>query len=77
MEPTSIMAPLMQFGFAGFSFALLGVLVWLAREGIKALKRNSEVIAQFNSLVGTIINQNDALMAQNTKILAMFEAKGN
>lgn len=69
METTSIMAPLMQFGFAGFAAALLAILVWLMRQGIKAFKRNTEVIGQFNSLVGTIIAQNDSLMKQNNEIM--------
>lgn len=46
MEPTtSIMNPVMQWGFAGLSVVLLIILVWLIRELLQVLKDNNAVIA--------------------------------
>lgn len=42
---TSIMNPLIQFGFAGLSIILLGILVWLIRQLLDVLKENSRVIS--------------------------------
>ena len=45
-ETSVIMSPLLQYGFAGFSIVLLGVLVWLIRELLSVLKENNRVIAE-------------------------------
>jgi len=42
---TNLMTPIMQYGFAGFSVILLGILIWLVRELLKVLKENNKVIA--------------------------------
>jgi len=42
---TNLMTPVMQYGFAGFSVILLGILIWLIRELLKVLKENNIVIA--------------------------------
>jgi len=46
MEPTTIMGPVIQYGFAGFSLILLAILVWLIRELLTVLKTNNRVIAE-------------------------------
>lgn len=43
---TTVMSPLIQYGFAGFSLILLAVLIWLIRELLKVLKENNKVIAE-------------------------------
>ena len=40
------MSPLIQYGFAGFSLILLGVLIWLIRELLGVLKENNKVISE-------------------------------
>lgn len=42
---TNLMNPIIQYGFAGFSVILLGILIWLVRELLKVLKENNKVIA--------------------------------
>lgn len=42
---TSIMNPLIQWGFAGLCLILLGILVWLIRQLLEVLKENNRVIA--------------------------------
>lgn len=39
------MSPIIQYGFAGFSLILLGVLIWLVRELLAVMKENNRVIA--------------------------------
>lgn len=48
MEPqvtTSIMNPVIQWGFAGLSIVLLGILVWLIKQLLNVMDKNNEVIA--------------------------------
>lgn len=54
MEPTPIMAPLIQYGFAGFSLILLAVLVWLIRELLIVLKANNKVIAENTQAIKSV-----------------------
>lgn len=42
---TTIMNPVIQWGFAGLCLILLGILVWLIRELLSVLKENNRVIA--------------------------------
>ncbi len=46
MDETVIMSPLIQYGFAGFSIVLLGVLIWLTRELLSVVKESNKVIAE-------------------------------
>lgn len=54
MGPTSIMGPLIQYGFAGFSLILLAVLVWLIRELLTVLKANNKVIAENTQAIKSV-----------------------
>jgi len=40
----SVFVPFVQYGFAGFSFVLLGVIFWMIRKLIDVVSKNSEVI---------------------------------
>lgn len=53
-ETSIIMSPLLQYGFAGFSLILLGVLVWLIRELLAVLKANNKVIAENTQAIKTV-----------------------
>ena len=44
-EPTNIMTPIVQYGFAGLCVVLLGILVWLIKELLVILKENNRVIS--------------------------------
>ena len=37
--------PVIQYGFAGFAAALLGIVVWLVRRLLAVLDQNTKVIA--------------------------------
>jgi len=41
----------MQYGFAGFAFLLLGVVVWMFKEVSKVVQENTKVITQFVDMV--------------------------
>jgi len=51
---TSIMSPLIQYGFAGFSLILLAVLIWLIRELLSVLKENNKVIAENTHAINSV-----------------------
>lgn len=46
MDKLSMMSPILQYGFGGFSFVLLGILVWLIRKMLKSSDANTAVIAR-------------------------------
>ena len=48
------MSPLIQYGFAGFSLILLGVLIWLIRELLLVLKENNRVIAENTQAIKSV-----------------------
>jgi len=53
-ETSVIMSPLIQYGFAGFSLILLGVLIWLIRELLSVLKENNRVIAENTQAIKSV-----------------------
>jgi len=53
-ETSVIMSPLIQYGFAGFSLILLGVLIWLIRELLLVLKENNRVIAENTQAIKSV-----------------------
>lgn len=46
MDPTTIvpLAPVLQWGFAGFALLLLGVIVWLIRQLLDVLAKTNRVV---------------------------------
>jgi len=63
-----LLQPLAQFGFAGFSAVLLGMVIWLTRRLLEALDRNSNVIAQNTAALQTLTSTVTELMALNRAI---------
>jgi len=53
MDTDAILAPIIQYGFAGFSAVLLIILVWLTRALLKALTQNTHVIDRNTSAIET------------------------
>ncbi|MDO8303435.1 MAG: hypothetical protein Q7T18_09355 [Sedimentisphaerales bacterium] len=45
MEQSSIMQPIIQYGFAGMCVVLLGILVWLISKLLAILEKTNQVIA--------------------------------
>jgi len=43
-ETTTIMQPIMQFGFAGLCVALLGIVIWLIKQLLAVIDRNNIVV---------------------------------
>lgn len=58
---TSIMNPLIQWGFAGLCLILLGILVWLIRQLLEVLKENNRVISMNTDAIGKV-----GVTAENT-----------
>lgn len=61
MEP--IMLPILQYGFAGFSLVLLGLLVWLVRQLIILQKHDTEVIAGNTQVVSGLTKAVESVLA--------------
>jgi len=51
---TTVMNPVMQWGFAGLSVILLIILVWLIRELLAVLKENNRVISTNTQAIQTV-----------------------
>jgi len=62
----------MQYGFAGFAFILLGIVVWMFKEVSKVVQENTKVITQFLDIVNevrTSVNTNHTLLTTIHNIL--------
>jgi hypothetical protein len=48
MDPTIItpLAPVLQWGFAGFCLLLLGIIVWQTKQLLNVIKANNRVVTQ-------------------------------
>jgi len=57
----------MQYGFAGFSFLLLGIVVWMFKEVSKVVRENTKVITQFVDMVHDLHegDQQNRIILQN------------
>lgn len=49
-----LLSPLLQYGFAGLSLVLIGVLAWLMNAVLKALSKSSDVIAANTQAIHTV-----------------------
>lgn len=65
---TSIMSPIMQWGFAGFSGILLSILVWLIRELLKVLKENNRIIASNTEAINRVGGSADSTLQTVSKL---------
>ncbi len=52
---THVMSPIIQFGFAGFSVILLGILIWLIRELLTVIKENNRIIAANTIAIASVV----------------------
>lgn len=56
---------LIQYGFAGMSMVLIGIIVWLITKLIEVIQKNNSVIAK---LIDTIKSQDESHKKTETKI---------
>jgi cell division protein FtsB len=51
MDPTTItpLTSVLQYGFAGFSLVLVGVIVWLIRQLLAVLRANNRALASLTA----------------------------
>jgi hypothetical protein len=60
MDPTvpaqalNALTPILQYGFAGFSLLLLGVIVWLVRQLINVLRANNRALDRLTAALVTV-----------------------
>ena len=60
MEET-LASPVIQYGFAGFSLILVGVIVWLIKQLLIVLKDNPQAIHELTVVVSKVNDQNTVL----------------
>jgi hypothetical protein len=48
------LTPALQWGFAGFSLILVGVIVWMIRRLLDVLRSNTEALTQLTGVVGDV-----------------------
>ena len=63
-EAVELFTPAIQYGFAGFSFFLLCILVWLVRRLLDVLDSNNRVI----------VSNTDAIRACNDAVMHELQA---
>lgn len=66
MTDITLMSPYIQFGFAGFAFVMLGVVVWMIRNLLKVMRETNTVIGGNTEIIGAVHSSMD-----ETKLLAV------
>lgn len=56
-QAASLFSPMVQYGFAGFCFLLLGLVFWMIRKLLDIIVKNNEVIERNTSTIGNLLNQ--------------------
>lgn len=56
-EITGIFAPLLQYGFAGFSFILLAFIFWLVVRLLRVLSETNMVVARNTDAIAQLTRQ--------------------
>lgn len=59
----NMMDPILQFGFAGLSVVLLGILVWLVKQFLAAIQRHNEALVEVVKDTTEVIKDNTAAIA--------------
>ena len=63
-----MVAPIVQYGFLGFSAVLLGVVIWLIKKLLGVLERNSEVIARNTEAIRDLTSMTCDLLKLNRSL---------
>ena len=53
-ETVNILTPTLQYGFAGFSLILVGIIVWLIKRLLGVLEANNQIIADNTTAIRDI-----------------------
>ena len=56
------MSPFIQFGFAGFSVLLLGLIFWLVRRVLEVLQETNTVIQENTSAIERLVDGSEGEM---------------
>jgi cell division protein FtsB len=65
---TLLLEPVVQYGFLGFSMALLGVIVWLIQKLLAVLDKNNRVIAANTEAIRSLGKVTDDLLQTNRSL---------
>ena len=63
-----MIAPIVQYGFLGFSAVLLGLVIWLIKKLLIVLERNSEVITRNTEVIRDLTSQTCDLLKLNRSL---------
>jgi hypothetical protein len=61
-QTTTVMTPVIQYGFAGFCVVLLAILVWLITQLLKILKENNIVISTNTAAITRVDGHSEATL---------------
>jgi cell division protein FtsB len=66
MEAAAVetLTPTLQYGFAGFSLILVGVIVWLIRQLLRVLNQNNRVISNNTSAIVAVTKDTEETKAE-------------
>ena len=53
------LSPVLQWGFAGFSLILVGVIVWMIRRLLDAFAANTTALARLTNLIESVKETNE------------------
>ncbi len=63
-----MIAPIVQYGFLGFSAVLLGLVIWLIKKLLVVLERNSEVITRNTEAIRGLTSMTCDLLKLNRSL---------
>jgi len=66
----ALMSPVIQYGFAGFSLVLVGVIVWLIKQLLAVLKENTQALQELRAVVDRGNTQNIVMERLIRRILS-------
>jgi len=62
------LTPTLQYGFAGFSLILVGVIVWLIRQLLQVLKANNRVISSNTAAIVAVTKDTEETKEEVRKL---------
>lgn len=68
MDSQLLNSPVIQYGFAGFSFILVGIIVWLISKLLTLLTKTNEIIARNTKAIESIGRETSDLLFLNREI---------
>lgn len=67
-QELTAMSPIIQFGFAGFSMLLLGLIFWLVRKVLEVLQETNTVIQANTSAIQRLVEGSEDELSLMRKI---------